>query len=419
MQAESRAPEPVPAEAKEDAVSDLSVTYGASFHCIGPACEDLCCRQWEIPVDAGTYDRWMQAAARPLREQIVRLVTIAPQPSSPATFASVARRDSGDCAFLEEDRLCSIQKQMGAELLPAACSIYPRSLARVGERLEVSLSLSCPEAARRVLLDERFQFAAEVAAWESFRTDNVFRLRRRVGLLDAASSFDGVRRAVIACVRDRSEPLETRLLRLGAFCIELDAASTEAGAVAACSKLAAKTATVPVAAAADARAKIQMAFDLSAMQIDDPSAARFAEVFLWFAQGLSAQGGELESFMLAEREYARPFFAARPHLLENLLLNHILQTLFPFGREGSGDFFTRTAWEEYVQMAMRFAWAKTLLTGVAGCLRAELSEAHAVQVAQSLARATEHYPQVLASLHDYLRARRLDHLQGIAVLVAD
>ena len=398
-------------------MSPLSVAYGASFHCIGPACEDLCCRQWEIPVDAGTYKQWMQIAPTQLRERITRLVTIEPRPSSPAMFASIERDSSGDCSFLELDSLCSIQSQMGPRLLPAACSIYPRSLAHVNGRMEVALSLSCPEATRKVLLREQFEFVAEDPAWESFRTDNAFRLQTRKGLQNMDLIFDGVRRAVIECIRDRSEPLETRVVRIGAFCIDLDVASTVAEVIAACSRLAEKIAPPPIDVVSDTRAKIRMAFDLSALQIDDPSAVRLAEVFLWFAQGLAVQKSETESFLLAEREYAMPFFAARPHLLENLLLNHVLQTLFPFGREGSGDFFTRNSWEEYVQMAMRFTWVRTLLTGAVGCFRTEFSETHVVQVVQSLTRAIEHYPQVLASLRDYLDMRRMDNLQGIASLV--
>jgi hypothetical protein len=106
-------------------------------------------------------------------------------------------------------------------------------------------------------------------------------------------------------------------------------------------------------------------------------------------------------------------------VLENLVLNHMMQTLFPFGREGSGDFFTRSAWEEYVQMTVRYAWVRALLTGVAGCFGAAFCEAHVVQTVQSLTRAIEHYPRVLASLHEYLRERGRDDLCGVAGLLMD
>src|SRR5258708_5118307 len=35
-------------------------TYAGTFRCIGPQCEDICCGNWDIPVDKITYVKYRQ-----------------------------------------------------------------------------------------------------------------------------------------------------------------------------------------------------------------------------------------------------------------------------------------------------------------------------------------------------------------------
>jgi lysine-N-methylase len=328
------------------------------------------------------------------------------------------------CSLLDHDMLCSIQKQLGRELLPTACSIFPRSISKVDGELEVSLSLSCPEAARNVLLDETFIDQVGDCRGGEFRVDNVFSLKRHPVSQKLGFEFSAIRRAVIGVIRDRAESLEVRLLKIGALCRNLDDVSRISDIEIALDRLAGRIPSdVFNLTRNNVSARIQLAFDLSSPHLDDPANSRFPEVFLWFAQGLSSTSplqkiSDIERFSAAAREFYTPFIISRPHILENYLINYILQTLFPFGREGSSDFFTLTAWDEYVQMVVRYVWVTTLLTGIAGHLRAGFSEAHIIQTVQSLTRSIEHYPRVLASLSEYLTMTNRDHLTGVAELLA-
>ncbi len=60
--------------------------------------------------------------------------------------------DGPACPFLSEG-WCAIQKKLGEEYLSIMCSAYPRVMNIVDDVLQRSLDLSCPEAARIVLLD--------------------------------------------------------------------------------------------------------------------------------------------------------------------------------------------------------------------------------------------------------------------------
>lgn len=408
----------------------LSSTYGANFACTGSACEDTCCKHWEIPVDRESYAVLQRQLARRSRSELLQLVTISKAPASNELFATIPLGANGHCALQGEDHLCRLQACLeSANDLPKACSIYPRALNHVASApdagsLEVSLSLSCPEATRRVLFDPGFLSREGDPFQGRFRLDSVMALRRYPALELTPSLIAEVRRAVLSAITFTAETIEARLLRLGLFCQELDAADRVEQIRRALDRLTSRSAwlgTAPVRQA-DLRARIDMVFELSEAHLSDPRDGRFAEVFVWFAEMLSqrpggGRGEERNAYLVAEQSFFLPFQLRYPRMLENLLLNHAVQYLVPFGREGSAEFFTRSCWQEYVQMVMRFLWIRCLLVGAAGRHREQFDESHAVQVVQSLTRAIEHYPRVLAQMHEYLQQTGRDSVEGVAQLL--
>jgi lysine-N-methylase len=125
--------------------------YAKNFHCIGTRCEDNCCRGWDVFIDKATYQRYQSLPAlRPIMdERFVRLNDDA----SDDRYALIRDVSSSVCRFLSSDRLCRIQQEYGDAYLSVTCATYPRIPRRIDGLLEQPLSLSCPEAARLVLLN--------------------------------------------------------------------------------------------------------------------------------------------------------------------------------------------------------------------------------------------------------------------------
>lgn len=118
--------------------------YYSDFACIGAACEDTCCRGWQIAIDAKSYESYRRepgAFGQRLRREIDH---------GSRTFALKGR----DCAFLNEAGLCDIYRELGRDRLCRTCRTYPRHMEDYGDVREVMLSLSCPEAARLILGDD-------------------------------------------------------------------------------------------------------------------------------------------------------------------------------------------------------------------------------------------------------------------------
>lgn len=113
------------------------------FKCIGAACPANCCQGWKIPLDYGTYIKYLQEKGffgTKLRYFIRR-----------NEDAAAFRSPFGRCPFWGGDHLCEIQKKHGIEYMPAVCVQFPRQLYNLGFFCEETLYLACPEAARLFL----------------------------------------------------------------------------------------------------------------------------------------------------------------------------------------------------------------------------------------------------------------------------
>ncbi len=405
-------------------------TYAAAFRCIGPECEDHCCRDWDIPLDRATYEKYQRFSDETLGTLVSAFVAVSEIGAPDATHGVIHRLPSGQCAFLGGDRLCGIQKEYGAAMLSATCSIFPRVLNRVNAKLEGSLSLSCPEAARQVLLHpQAFEVAGDLQSGE-FRTDNAFHLgANRDGLLyKPFAHFHAVQSTVIELVKDRSRPMWLRVLRIGFLCQRLGGATDDAKAAEVLAtvrkaledpRLDEELALLPI----DPRTKLDVVLQLSDERAQDASSGRrFRDAYLEFIEGIGAPNEEapkddLARFSDARARLAAPYFSRHPWILENYLINFIYQELFPFGSEGSARSVRRSLPEEYLLLATRFAWIQMLLVGIAANRREAFGDEDVVRTVQSLTRAVEHYPYFDAWLLEFLQARGLTSLAGTSVLL--
>lgn len=406
----------------------LQPTYAANFHCIGPACEDLCCRDWAIPVDRATYGRYQLFPLERLGARVAAYVSV--DPAAPdAVYASIVPRASGACPFLAADRLCDIQREYGGDLLSATCSSYPRALNQVHGQLEGSLMMSCPEAARQVLL--RPGATAEPGNLHSgaFRTDNYFALAANAPgvLFKPYEHFELVRTWLLDMLQDRARPVWQRLVLIGSLCQKLSAlAAGEEGQVPAIladyRQILGTTwgAAEMEATPSQPGLQLQVLLRVTAEIPQDASCgARFRQTYLEFVEGIAAteRNSDLARFTAARELYYEPYLQRAPWLLENYLMNYVHQHLFPFGRGGSERHAPRSIFDEYLLLVTQFFWLDGLLVGVAGCHGDSFADEHVIHTVQSFCREVEHRESLRAALLAYLRDHQLDTLPAMAALL--
>ena len=112
-----------------------------SFVCTAGDCPDTCCAGWQIMIDEESLERYE---------------------NEPGEFGKILRnsidweeecfyQNNRRCAFLNDENLCDLYNALGPDALCDTCRMYPRHTEEYEGLRELSLSLSCPEAAKIIL----------------------------------------------------------------------------------------------------------------------------------------------------------------------------------------------------------------------------------------------------------------------------
>ena len=114
------------------------------FHCLAGDCPDTCCKDWEVVVDEDAM-----AFYRTVTGELGQRLKDAFSVQDGETCFRLG--DDGKCVLLTEDGLCPLQAQFGEKGLCRICASHPRFLEEYGAVQEITLCVSCPEAARLLL----------------------------------------------------------------------------------------------------------------------------------------------------------------------------------------------------------------------------------------------------------------------------
>ena len=404
--------------------------YSEGFRCIGPACEDSCCEQWTVHIDQTIFEKYQALPPGPLRtiidENVLRTPEETTAPGGPAAaFAQIRMTADAKCPLLSPDGLCRIQIEHGDAYLSHMCATYPRAVYKIEDVTEKALSLSCPEAARLVLLNPHLPTEAEPNAGSAARNDATS------GSDPWRLHFWPIRDFAMALVRNHALPLWQRLFLLGLFSRRLDAIAPGdfseevpkllAGftAAAVTGNLVPSMETLPV----DHVQQLDVVLRLAGMLLHRSHIGpRFTECIQAFTQGIgNGPGATLESltahYAWAHDHYYAPFFHKHPHILENYLVNTIFRCRFPFGSDWARNGAPPSMSREFAALTAQFALMKGLLIGVAGFHREQFSADHVVHTVQAASKHFEHHSDFLKDAHALLVESQMDSARGLGILL--
>ena len=193
--------------------------YLSKFSCIGDKCEDNCCYGWNIAIDKNVYEKYRKTSDTELKPILDKNVTRNRSNPSDENYAKIKLDCNGQCPFLDENKLCNIHKNLGSEYLSKVCTTYPRVTNLVDQKHERAATLSCPEAARLILLNPQLMEFDEVeeaidilyVIKDTAETKNIKDIKR------APKYFWELRIFSISLIQNRKYKLWERLIILGLF----------------------------------------------------------------------------------------------------------------------------------------------------------------------------------------------------------
>jgi len=199
-------------------------SYVADFKCIGGACEDSCCIGWDIDIDKITYRQYFrtknEAMKTAFRQHIYKNEAC---DSDEVDYGRVKIKDTTWCPFLNEQKLCDIYQQLGEEFLSNVCTSYPRVLNRVDNQHEISLFMSCPEAARKLLMDdEPIQWLSKKVTLEKHIIHSFVESNDSQWRSSPIRLLKHLRNLSLEYMQDRTYPVVVRLLSLGTHLERID-----------------------------------------------------------------------------------------------------------------------------------------------------------------------------------------------------
>ncbi|SKA30698.1 flagellin lysine-N-methylase [Photobacterium toruni] len=181
----------------------ITPEYIKNFSCIAEKCEDHCCHSWDISIDKSTYQFMTQKSSLKVKSADVIMRT---KGDTSPYYAKIRLNNDGVCPFREENGLCEVHKEHGHQRLSQTCQTYPRSSTIRGNKKEHNLYLSCPEAARQILLNPTsMQFHQKNTTNDAFDENNYTR----------PNWYEAVQQFIIDILFINNISLEQRLFYIG------------------------------------------------------------------------------------------------------------------------------------------------------------------------------------------------------------
>jgi lysine-N-methylase len=398
----------------------LQPQYMAAFQCAGPDCEEHCCQTWRIPVDKKTYQNYRRCPDKELRAQLDKVICRNRSLASEQNYAKIRLESNGACPFLDSEKLCVLQRSLGEDYLSSTCYNYPRYYRTVSGMIERALTMSCPPAARLVLLDPK-PMEFETTTGNDFRDEAVSLQFEPTAIKynnKAEHFFWPLRFFIISLLQNRAYSLWQRLVMLGFFCHTVQNAQPyEIPSI-----IARYTKAVNEGAFRDELESIPARYDIQSALINElikyrlntsGISAKFLEVVDKMKEALGFEEDLNEAAMANYEQtysnYYRPFMDEREYILENYLVNFVFMKIFPFNEKG--------VFNSYVMLVIHYAMIKTLLIGLAAFYKEDFSTEHILEGIYSFSRTIEHQEGYLKDVFNIFVAQKLDNLPYMAILL--
>lgn len=300
--------------------------YYPDFSCKMGDCREACCVGWPISISMENYFHLVGIECRTdLRRRLDCGMRIIDHPTEDK-YAVFQPRYDGNCPMRRADGLCALQAELGEGILPDVCRLYPRGV-RLEEGLyECSCSNSCEAVLELLMAHDR-----PISFVMRRMNINMPQLPERREHFVTLGMGREIRLYLISVIQERALPLAVRIACLG----DAMAAVEHAAAANDTAALGRVLSTTPVPFVGDGEpvrsehlrrglsiaAEMTNVFDSRSQSIRDLGEC-----------ALSYFGSDDDAYdrYLAAREHFETAFSQWEIFFENILVNHMFFSVFPF-----------------------------------------------------------------------------------------
>ncbi|EPR14357.1 flagellin lysine-N-methylase [Ruminiclostridium papyrosolvens] len=404
----------------------LTPQYFRKFRCIGSECEDSCCKGWRVNIDKETYKKYRCVQDSELRPLLDKYVTRERKNGGDiVNYAKIKMIDEEAlCPFLNDKKLCKIQREYGEGYLSKVCTIYPRTANRVDNAIEMSTTLSCPAAARLALLNP------EIMEFDKYEDIPNPDLMGSPGLNTQDKQFANrpqryfwdIRIFTIDILQNRNYFMWERLIILGLFIEKLNKCVIEnkvndiPNIIQSYNKMIEEGTFKGVldSIPADCTVQLQLIKDIIDIRVNRGVLSKiYMECYEQFQKGINyteeaTKEEIINNYQKAFEEYYKPYMDQHEYIFENYLVNHVFARLFPFT---DGSIF-----DAYIMLVLHYAIIKVHLIGMAGYNKG-LNEDMLIKLISTFTKTVDHNTVFLKDLAKQLSEKNYNTLAYMTIMI--
>lgn len=396
----------------------LEVTYPndfVRFKCIGGECEDTCCKGWDIEIDKDTYDEYSKVQDHKIKVMLSENIKKNSDcTSDDLDYGIIKLNEDNKCPFLDKCNYCSIYTSIGEEYLSNICTQFPRILNKINNEYEISLDVSCFEAAKIMLKSqEKISFNRGEQVFEKYIINDEYNTNSKKYKKSPIKYLKEIRAFSMEIMQDRNYQLSERLYILGDFIKTLDEKIKDDYKLAHSfikdydrEKIASEYKKNNVDYI------FQIIFFKSIVESSNIREQAISADFKKYTDELlvSFNIKDVEDYISNEegylkifQEYKGNFIKKYEYIFENYLVNYMYNNLFPFTE--SDDML-----EGYIMLVVRYSFIIFYLVGGYISSGKESSE-NIIKLISLFARDIEHDKTYMSEIYDYIEKKQYDNIE--------
>lgn len=398
---------------------ELNIDAFDNFECIGSECEDHCCRDWSITIDKDTYDKYKKEEHEGFKKMFEFFI-LKNKYATKNNYATMLLSQNGECFFLDSKKLCSIYTLLGPENMCTTCKKYPRYSVNLDDIIQNSISLSCPEACRKVLLRKNaIEFNLIESNILSVSSANKFIGFNQKGCF-SKDLFLELRSFTIGLLQNRDYTIEERLIILGLF-IEDIKGQYEKNILEIIEKYNFNIAMKHYKGIIDnintdnmIDIEIKYGIKTYLKVISQFKSTRLKENMINMGEGLNLKENiDFEEFKTnyinIKEKYYKPFIENYEYVFENYLVSYAFKNVLMYSK--------KNVLKDYAEMLMYYSMIKFAIIGVCGNLKEDMDESNLILTISTFSRGVEHNKNNVEKLKELVKEFKLDNLSNLLPLI--
>ena len=367
--------------------------YLKEFRCIADKCEDTCCAGWDIDIDKITFKRYFKVNNQEMKKMFQKNVHNNQYcTSEDIDYGRVKLKDNKRCAFLDDNNLCMIYSNIGEDYLSNVCTCYPRITNIIDGNYEMTLDVSCPEAARKVLsLKDGIKFVTEKVTLNKHIISGNIDTKSKELKGTIFMHFKKIRQKSIDILENKKYSLDERLYILGNLLDNItELGESDTRSIDRYIDRYKDKDALDLYMSDDMRYMIQISFFKGLLdkldvfkEVASKTFKAYTEKVLKGYDFVDNITEKSQEYVEAYKKYNNDIMSKYGYIFENYLINFIYNNLFPFSDND-------VAFHGYIMLLIRYSYMRFFLVGLM-LDGEELDEEKIITFIQTFLKTTEHH----------------------------